>query len=77
MNIIIDLSKCEGCGTCVRVCPINLYELRKRSEKKTRVKKEYTKTLKNQGINIIVNSEECLGCKACENQCPNNAIKIQ
>ncbi len=29
VKIKIDLDKCTGCGTCVDVCPVSVYELRK------------------------------------------------
>jgi NAD-dependent dihydropyrimidine dehydrogenase PreA subunit len=28
VEIKIDLKKCTGCGTCVDVCPVSMYELR-------------------------------------------------
>jgi len=27
-KITINLKKCNGCGTCVNVCPVNVYELK-------------------------------------------------
>lgn len=27
-RIKVDLKKCTGCGTCVNVCPVNVYELK-------------------------------------------------
>jgi len=27
-KIKVDLKKCTGCGTCVSVCPVNVYELK-------------------------------------------------
>ena len=28
VKIKIDLDKCTGCGTCVDVCPVTVYELK-------------------------------------------------
>jgi ferredoxin len=28
VKIKINLDKCTGCGTCVDVCPVNVYELK-------------------------------------------------
>ena len=27
-KITVDLEKCTGCGTCVDVCPVGVFELR-------------------------------------------------
>ncbi|MEW5955555.1 MAG: 4Fe-4S binding protein [Candidatus Micrarchaeota archaeon] len=26
--ITVDLDKCTGCGVCVKVCPMNIYEMK-------------------------------------------------
>jgi len=36
VEIKVDLNKCTGCGTCVDVCPVGVFELR--DEKSTAVK---------------------------------------
>lgn len=28
VEIIVDVDKCTGCGTCVDVCPVSVYELK-------------------------------------------------
>jgi NAD-dependent dihydropyrimidine dehydrogenase PreA subunit len=58
---IIDLDKCTGCGTCVSVCPVSVYELRDVGNSK-----------KSQPVNI----DACIACRVCESQCPENAIQI-
>jgi NAD-dependent dihydropyrimidine dehydrogenase PreA subunit len=27
-NPIVDKEKCTGCGTCVNICPVNVFELK-------------------------------------------------
>ena len=27
-NVIVDKDKCIGCGECVDVCPVNVYEMK-------------------------------------------------
>ncbi|MDO8647090.1 MAG: 4Fe-4S binding protein [Candidatus Diapherotrites archaeon] len=28
VKVKVDAKKCDGCGTCVNVCPVNVYELK-------------------------------------------------
>ena len=28
IKIKIDLKKCDGCGTCVDICPVEVFEIR-------------------------------------------------
>lgn len=39
-KITVDKGKCTGCGTCVQVCPVSIYELKdgKASPKKDKIK---------------------------------------
>ncbi len=32
-RIIVDLEKCNGCGTCVDACPVSVYELDEETKK--------------------------------------------
>ena len=27
-NVKVDKNKCTGCGTCVQVCPVNVFEMK-------------------------------------------------
>jgi NAD-dependent dihydropyrimidine dehydrogenase PreA subunit len=63
-QIVIDLSKCDGCGeyvACMEICPMSNYEIRETKDgKKAFVREGY----------------ECLGCKKCVPECPMEAIEI-
>lgn len=64
-QIVIDLSKCDGCHTyvaCIETCPMSNYEIK---EDKTGKKKAYVRV-----------EYECLGCKKCVPACPTCAIDI-
>lgn len=60
-EVKVDQEKCTGCGSCVDVCPVEVFELKEASGD--------TKS-------FPVNQEECLACRACETQCPENAIEV-
>lgn len=56
-----DMSKCNQCQTCVKVCPTKaiIFEDSQLSEKVP-------------GVNV----DECIFCRLCEESCPNAAIKM-
>jgi NAD-dependent dihydropyrimidine dehydrogenase PreA subunit len=60
VKISVDAEKCTGCGSCVDICPVGVYELKEDSKKKA----------------VPTNTEQCLACRACEMSCPNQAIKV-
>lgn len=58
----IDTDKCEGCGDCVEVCPVELLELVEEDGK--------------QYASFTGNANDCIGCMACEEECPDGAITV-
>jgi NAD-dependent dihydropyrimidine dehydrogenase PreA subunit len=58
----IDTDKCEGCGDCVEVCPVELLELVEEDGKKY--------------DSFIGDANDCIGCMACEEECPDGAITV-
>jgi len=61
VNIIVDHEKCTGCGSCVNVCLVGVYELQK---------------LSNNEKSVPVHMDLCIECRACEAQCPVAIIKV-
>jgi len=61
VKVEIDLNKCDGDGTCVDVCPVDVFELQQ-IEGKTKA--------------VIVDNDACIVCRACEVQCPQQAITV-
>ena len=60
-ELVIDKDACDGCGRCVRACPIQLLEVH---EKTSRSNERY-------------DTFRCLTCENCVAVCPKNAIKIE
>ncbi|RLG91776.1 MAG: 4Fe-4S ferredoxin [Candidatus Hecatellales archaeon] len=61
VEIKVDPEKCNGCGTCVEVCPVSVYELQ---------------DVEGSKKSVPVNKDACIVCRSCEVQCPNQAITV-
>lgn len=64
-SVAVDWELCSGEGTCLDVCPVNVFDWAESkghpaSEKKSDPARE----------------ADCIQCMACEVQCPTQAIKI-
>lgn len=57
----VDREKCIGCGTCVSVCPMGVFELQE---------------VEGKMVAVPVKAESCVACRACEGQCPVGAITV-
>lgn len=67
---------CTACGACVKACPKNIIELRKRGPKDRRV--YIACSNKDKGaITRKVCSVGCIGCGKCVKTCPFEAITLQ
>ena len=69
----IDGKKCNGCGICVEICPMDVLRLENKidiisqSEQKGHLRK-YTA--------YIAYPEDCMTCYTCELKCPTEAIDV-
>lgn len=62
-NFITEITadKCEGCGKCVRICPLEAIEIKETDRKKR--------------AEII--SGKCIGCGVCIRHCPTKAMMMK
>jgi len=64
-EVIVDWNRCSGKGTCINVCPVNVFELQEI--------KEHPETLKA----VPIRSEDCNLCMECVEKCIEQAIKVE
>jgi Na+-translocating ferredoxin:NAD+ oxidoreductase subunit B len=73
---VVDDQKCTACGACVKACPRNLFELRKRWKGD---KKIYVACMNEDkgGLAKKNCAVACIGCSKCFKVCPHEAIVMK
>lgn len=68
--------KCTSCGACVKACPKNIIELRKKGPKSRRI---YVSCINQDkgGVARKACINACIGCGKCEKECAFDAIKVE
>jgi electron transport complex protein RnfB len=70
---VVDSEKCTACGACVKACPRNLLELRKRWKGNKKIYVACSNEDKG-GVAKKNCSVACIGCSKCFKVCPHDAI---
>jgi 4Fe-4S ferredoxin len=76
---VVDLKRCEGKGDCERVCPENVFEVRRIDEMDYRRLGLLQKIkLRIHGLNVSYtpNVDACRSCGLCVSACPEHAITL-
>jgi len=73
---IVHEDNCVGCGACVKACPRNIIELRKKGLKGRRVFVSCVNKDKGAAARKYC-PDACIGCGKCEKTCPFGAIKVE
>jgi ferredoxin len=74
LPVIID-DKCVACGACVKACPRNIIELRKKAKKDRKIYVSCVNEDKG-GPARKACKVACIGCGKCEKVCNYDAITI-
>jgi len=61
LQIEIEKSRCNGCGTCADFCPVSVFEMQSQNGSRRPVP---------------VRLSDCWGCDTCVGQCPNDALRV-
>ncbi|MCX6254557.1 MAG: 4Fe-4S binding protein, partial [Bacteroidia bacterium] len=75
LPVIID-DKCVACGACVKACPRNLIELRKKAKKDRKIYVACSNCEKG-GPARKACKVACIGCNKCFKVCEFDAITIE
>jgi ferredoxin len=75
LPVIID-EKCVSCGACVKACPRNLIELRKKAKKDRKIYVACSNCDKG-GPARRACKVACIACNKCQKACAFNAITIE
>jgi Na+-translocating ferredoxin:NAD+ oxidoreductase RNF subunit RnfB len=71
----VDENKCTSCGACVKACPKNIIELRKKGVKSRRIYVSCVNRDKG-GVARKACANACIGCSKCLKECAFDAITI-
>ncbi|MBN1951622.1 MAG: Fe-S cluster domain-containing protein [Bacteroidales bacterium] len=73
---VVNDEKCTACGACVKACPKDLFELRKRAKKDRKIYVACRNEEKG-GIAKKSCTVACIGCSKCFKVCPYEAIVME
>jgi 4Fe-4S ferredoxin len=76
---VVDLKRCEGKGDCERVCPENVFEVRRIDEEDFRGLGMFNRfKLRVHGSKVAYtpNADACRSCGLCIAACPERAITL-
>ena len=77
---VVDFSRCEGKGDCVRVCPESVFELRRIDRvdyAELPLLNKIKLRLHGMQVAYAPQADACRGCSLCVSACPEHAITLR
>ena len=76
---VVKLARCEGKGDCVRVCPENVFEVRRIDDADFRgagLGQKFKWFVHGMKVAYTPNADACRACGLCVEACPEHAITL-
>lgn len=76
---VVDPARCEGKAECVRVCPYNVFEVRRMEDEDFAGLGLFSKLkslVHGRKMAYTPRADECLACGLCVKACPEQAITL-
>jgi 4Fe-4S ferredoxin len=75
----VNLSRCEGKGECVRVCPEDVFQVRRIDDadyQRLGILNKFKQRVHGMQVAYTPNADACRSCGLCVAACPERAITL-